>query len=61
MGYKNSYRGNVAKTSKKKWEAMGFNDSVVHTDIVATSNRKVTAILGNGKEVVIYNNGKFVI
>lgn len=59
--YKDSYPGTVAKVSKKKWDAMGYNDSIVHTDIVATTNRIVTATLANGKELVIYKEGKFTV
>lgn len=40
---------------------MGYNDSSVHTDIVATSDRIVTATLTSEKEVIIYKNGEFVI
>ncbi|MDP2628867.1 MAG: aminopeptidase [Nanoarchaeota archaeon] len=59
--YQDSYPGNPSEVTKKQWEEMGYNDSVVHTDIVATSPRKVTAYLSNGEEKVIYENGKFVI
>ena len=47
--------------SKKQWGKMGYNDSVIHTDIVSTENRTVTAFLPNGKSLVIYKNGKFTI
>jgi len=59
--YQDSYPGNVAKVSKAQWKAMGYNDSVVHTDIVSTTNRTVTATLANDKELVIYKEGKFTI
>jgi|SRR3989339_231685 len=59
--YQDSYIGNPRKVSKKKWEDMGYNDSVVHTDIVSTENRVVTAELRNGKKIVIYRDGKFTI
>lgn len=61
MAYKEAYTGDIAKMTTKQWEKAGFNDSSVHTDIVATSNRVVTATLENGKEEVIYKNGKFTI
>ncbi len=41
------------------WEELGFNSSSVHTDIVSTTPRTVTAYLENGKEMVIYKDGKF--
>lgn len=49
-----------SKPSKKEWKQMGFNDSPIHTDIVSTSPRVVTATLRNGKEKIIYRNGQFV-
>ena len=47
--------------SKKDWLKMGYNDSVIHTDIFTTEDRTVTATLENGKEVVIYRKGRFTI
>ena len=47
--------------TKEQWAEMGYNESVVHTDIVSTENREVTAFLKDGKEMVIYRKGKFVI
>lgn len=61
MAYKESYTGDREKMKEKDWNKLGFNDSSVHTDIVATTNRKVTAILQNGEEKIIYKNGKFTI
>jgi aminopeptidase len=59
--YKDSYPGDPASVSKEKWKEMGYNESVVHTDIVSTENRVVTATLEDGTKKVIYENGKFVI
>lgn len=59
--YKDSFTGDPKKVSKAQWEAMGYNDSAEHTDIVATSDRTVTAHLLNGKKVVIYRDGKFTV
>lgn len=59
--YKDSYPKDQSKVKKSDWVKMGYNDSSVHTDIVATSNRKVTATLKNGKQIVIYQNGEFKI
>ncbi len=47
--------------SDKDWDKLGFNDSVVHHDIVSTTDRTVTATLENGKTKVIYKNGQFTI
>ncbi len=59
--YQDSYPGNPSKISKKQWGKMGYNDSVIHTDIVARTNRTVTATLTDGKKIVIYKNGQFTI
>jgi len=59
--YKESYPGDPSKVIKKEWEEMGYNDSVVHTDIVSTENREVIAFLEDGSEKVIYKDGKFQI
>ena len=61
MAYKDSFDGDPSTVSDEQWEEMGFNDSVVHTDIVSTHKRKVTATLPDGSEKVIYENGQFVI
>ena len=57
--YKDSYPGDISSVSEKEWDEMGYNDSVVHTDIVSTENRKVIGYLEDGSEKVIYENGKF--
>lgn len=57
--YRDSYTGDQAGASEEEWEAMGYNNSVVHTDIVATSNRVVTAYLKDGSSQVIYRDGEF--
>lgn len=59
--YKESYPGNVAKVSKEKWKKMGYNESVVHTDMVSTENKEVTAVLRNGEKKIIYKSGKFIL
>ncbi len=59
--YKDSYPGDPSTISKEQWDEMGYNDSAIHTDIVSTMKRKVTAILKSGKEKVIYEDGKFKI
>jgi aminopeptidase len=41
------------------WEALGFNDSSVHTDMISTTDRTVTAHLADGSEIVIYADGQF--
>lgn len=47
--------------SKKKLGSLGFNDSAVHTDIVSTTDRTVTATLPGGEQQIIYKSGQFTI
>lgn len=57
--YHDSYAGDPAEVSAEEWERLGFNDSSVHTDIVSTTDRLVTARLRGGGERVIYRDGEF--
>ncbi len=59
--YRDSYTGDQSNVSEKEWESMGYNNSVVHTDIVATSNRVVTAYLKDGSNRVIYKDGEYQV
>ncbi|MCB9805681.1 aminopeptidase [Candidatus Nomurabacteria bacterium] len=60
--YRDSYDGDIKKVSESGWKKLGFNKcDAVHTDIISTSDRVVTATLKNGREKVIYKNGQFVI
>ena len=61
MAYKDCYRGNPAKVKSEQWEAMGYNDSPEHSDIVSTTNRTVTAFLTDGTKKVIYTDGQFTV
>ena len=57
--YHDCYAGNPADPDAAEWERLGFNDSTVHTDIISTTDRVVTATLRGGGERVIYANGEF--
>lgn len=59
--YQDCYKGDPSKITDKQWVEMGYNDSSVHTDIVSTANRKVTATLQDGSQKVIYENGQFTL
>ncbi len=59
--YRDSYTGEQSDVSEEEWDAMGYNNSVVHTDIVATSNRVVTAYLKDGTSQVIYRDGEYQV
>lgn len=60
--YKDTYPGDMASVSEEQWAEMGYNSCPkVHTDIISTSDRTVTATLLNGEERVIYKNGQFTL
>jgi len=59
MAYKDAYNGDPSTLTKEDWERLGLNDSVVHTDIMSTKDRTVTAVLSDGSERVIYKDGMF--
>jgi aminopeptidase len=61
MSYKDTFAGNVAKLTKAQAKKLGFNDSSVHTDIISTTRRTVTAHLKDGTKKVIYKDGQFVL
>ena len=59
--YADCFDGKTSTLNKSIKDKLGFNDSVVHTDIISTSPRTVTAYLPNGKTQVIYENGQFTL
>jgi aminopeptidase len=59
--YQDAYAGDPAGVETEEWERLGFNDSTVHTDIVSTSDRTVTATMRDGSEMVIYAGGEFQV
>lgn len=61
MAYKDTCTGDLSAMSEDEFINLGFNDSSVHTDIISTTRRTVTAHLHNGTEKVIYQDGKFVL
>ncbi len=57
--YQDAYAGDPALVSDEEWQRLGFNNSSVHTDIVSTTDRVVTATLPGGEQRVIYRDGQF--
>jgi len=58
--YKDTFPGDLMAVSDEQWAAMGYNSCPkVHTDIISTSNRTVTATLPDKTSKVIYANGQF--
>lgn len=60
--FRDTYTGEVKKDwTSKDWDELGFNNSVIHSDVISTTNRTVTATLKDGKEKVIYKDGQFTV
>jgi aminopeptidase len=60
--YKDTFTGDMSKVTEEEWRDMGYNSCPkVHTDIVSTANRTVTATLADNSEKIIYKDGMFVI
>lgn len=53
------YDGDPDELAEGDWERLGFNDSIVHTDIVSTTDREVTAVMTDGSRRTIYAAGRF--
>ncbi len=58
--YSDTYDGDPARLTKKRKDALGFNDSALHWDLVNTENKRVTATLKDGSKKVIYEDGMFL-
>jgi aminopeptidase len=60
--YKDTFTGNMSAVTDEQWAEMGYNSCPkVHTDIISTSNRTVTATLPGDSKQVIYKDGQFVL
>ena len=57
--YHDALAGDTSKMTQKQFEALGFNHSPEHTDIIAGTDRVVTATLRDGSTKVIYEGGEF--
>jgi len=58
--YHDCYMGDPSKISKDQWKKLGFNNSSVHTDIITTTPRTITAYLKAGKTKIIYRDGRYM-
>jgi len=59
--YHDTYDGVPKSATAAEYKKLGFNDSVEHTDIIASSNRQVEAIMKDGSKKIIYEHGNFTI
>ena len=58
QSYSNTFAGDPQEFDAQVY---GFSNSSLHWDLVSAENRRVTAILPNGKRRVIYDNGEFLL
>ena len=58
--FSDSYTGQSMSLTESQWQGLGFNQSAIHTDIIATTPRTVTATLKDGTKKLIYHQGRFV-
>lgn len=59
--YRDAYALGTKGVKPSKFAKAGFNQSSIHTDMISTSDRTVTATLANGTKRVIYKDGQFTI
>lgn len=59
--YHDAFSWAITSQTKEDWERMWFNESAIHTDMMSTSNRKVTAELASWEQMVIYENWEFKV
>ena len=60
--YKDTFTGDMSTVTDEQWAEMGYNSCPkVHTDIISTTNRTVTATLRDNSKIVIYKEGQFVL
>jgi aminopeptidase len=57
--YSDTYDGDPARLTAKAKQELGFNDSALHWDLINTEQKTVTAVLKNGRRMLIYENGRF--
>ncbi len=55
-----TYPGDATRMTKRDWDRLGFNlPAAVHTDMVSTTERAVTATLADGTRKLIYAGDRF--
>ncbi len=57
--YRNTFAGDSRRLSPQMRSRLGFNDSALHWDFVNTEKKRVTAVLTDGSQLAVYENGKF--
>jgi aminopeptidase len=57
--YRDCHSGDHSHFTDEDWAELGFNDCALHSDLISTTDRKVTATLADDSELVIYEHGQF--
>lgn len=57
--YLDTYSKPIKNLTKSRQRELGYNDSVIHWDIINTEKKTVKARLSSGKIIVIYEDGIF--
>lgn len=56
-----TFAGDPGELTPALRQDLGFNDSILHWDLVNTEDKQVTALLENGDKQVIYEQGSFTL
>jgi aminopeptidase len=59
--YDDTYTGDPKSLSKSLKAKLGFNNSAIHTDIISTAKRTVTAVMSDNTQKIIYQDGLFLL
>jgi len=57
--YSDTFKGDSSALTAKTKKELGFNDSALHWDLVNTEEKRVSAVLNNGRKILIYEKGMF--
>ncbi len=59
--YEDTFDGDVSRLTDHQIKRLGYNESVIHVDMISTADRTVSAELPGGAEKVIYKKGQFTV
>ncbi|MCT4628210.1 aminopeptidase [Halodesulfovibrio sp.] len=59
--YSNTFNDAPEKLTEETRKTLGFNSSALHWDLVNTEEKRVVALLPNGKRKTIYEGGEFLL
>lgn len=57
--YSDTFAGDPATLDSQRKAELGYNDSALHWDLVNTEPKRVRAHLADGRDVTIYEDGRF--